>query len=752
MNTHSFARRALVAIVGAVMAGAATTVWLAACFDIYRPPTVASFQPLDREAFVKGELGVLRPTFARRYLVQAYRVLNGVRPLDEATLGPMPASVIPAGQTPPRTSIEEWRNARQRIPGGDTPPQFLPLYYDDSSVGRRIDSLYSTFPNCQSDAFRTATRTLEDRIATFGASSTTVIEWTRAQDAVFANCSGEQLVLPAPPSAADPQRHADFEYQTAASYFYATLYEEAARRFRQIALDQASPWQPYGRYLAARATIRQATVTDSPEARREQLLAAADVELQAVLSDPRASTLHDSARGLLGYVHARLRPSERLTELSSSLEKAMNPTRQDVEDYRWLLEKVAYCCTFHYDSVADFDGLVKSGDLTDWIITTQASGDETLGRALQRWTDTQSPAWLVSVLWKIPPAHSATANVLLAAAAIPRQSPAYATVAFLRVRLMLARGERNAARALLAELPVKAQPGFPEESINLLKAARLQLANSLDELLVNSVRTVLDPAMPTSGNRLLEDDASELLTYRLPLSRLVDASRSKLLPDRIRYRLAAAALSRALVLRRDDVAREAATALSSVAPAARRDLDRYLGATSAEERHRAGLLIMARTLGMHAYVPGRRDFGTIPVHDWMSEDLVGSWWCTTVDGRLTSRLVDEPSGVESMFHQTQTDDFPSFLTGDERADVREEIAALVKLGHPQGYLAEEAIKWAQEAPQDLRAAEALATVVRRGRWSCSVPASSRRAFQTLHRVFPTSVWAQRTRYWYAGHQ
>ncbi len=92
---------------------------------------------------------------------------------------------------------------------------------------------------------------------------------------------------------------------------------------------------------------------------------------------------------------------------------------------------------------------------------------------------------------------------------------------------MLARGERNAARALLAELPVKAQPGFPEESINLLKAARLQLANSLDELLVNSVRTVVDPAMPTSDNQLLEDDASELLTYRLPLSRLVDASRSR---------------------------------------------------------------------------------------------------------------------------------------------------------------------------------------------------------------------------------
>ena len=509
-------------------------------------------------------VGVLRPTFARRYLVQAYRVLNGVRPLDGATLGPTTASVIPAGQSPPRTSIEEWRDTRRRVPGVDaTPPEFLSVYYDDSSVAQISNTRR---PPRISTPLSTRKR-LGDSVRS---------PWTRHR-------RGSRMAgtsVHAPPSA-----------------------------------RQRSP--------------------DQPDASRDQLLAAADVELQTVLTDPRAATLHPSARGLLGFVHARLRPRERLTELSSRLEKVANPTRQDVEDYRWLLEKVAYCCTFDSDSIDDFDGLVRSGDLTDWILTTQASGDETLGRALQQWTDTQSPAWLVSVLWKIPPAQNATATVLIAAATIPRQSPAYATMAFLRVRLMLARGERDAARALLAEFPVKSQAGFPEESINLLKAARLQLANSLDELLVNSVRTVVDSATPTSDNRLLEDDASGLLTYRLPLSRLAEASRSALLPDRIRSRIAAAALSRALVLGHDATAREAAATLRTVAPAVRRDLDRYLDATTAEERHRAGLLIMLRNLGMHAYVPGRRDFGTTPVHEWISEDLVGSWWCTTEDGRLS---------------------------------------------------------------------------------------------------------------------
>ncbi len=339
-----------------------------------------------------------------------------------------------------------------------------------------------------------------------------------------------------------------------------------------------------------------------------------------------------------------------------------------------------------------------------------------------------------------------------AAAAISPQSPAYATVAFLRLRMMLARGEHEPARALLASLPVKAQAGFPEESINLLKAARLQLAANLDELLTNSVRTIIDPSAPAADKRLLEDDAAELLTYRLPLSRLVEASRSKLLPERLRYRVAAATLSRALVLRRDSAAREAAVALGSLAPPFRADVNRYVAAANDEERHRLGLLLILRHVGMHAYVPGRRDFGTEPTHQWMSEDLFGSWWCTTQDGRLTPKLNDDTSGIEAMFLGAEADDYPAFLTADERAAAREEIAALVELGQPQGYLAEEAIKWAQAAPQDLRAAEALASVVRRGRWSCSIPASSRRAFETLHRVFPKTVWAQRTKYWYIGHQ
>ena len=476
---------------------------------------------------------------------------------------------------------------------------------------------------------------------------------------------------------------------------------------------------------------------------RDNFLIAAETELQQVVSDRRAAALHDSARGLLGFIQARVRTSERLGELSRKLEREPTATRQDLEDYRWLLARVR---------AGSADGLdPKSSDLTDWMTTTQANGDEAFAHALERWTETKSTAWLVSVLWKMPPSPDAP-QVMSAAASISRQSPAYTTVAFLRVRLMLARGEREQARALLASLPVRPQPGFPDESINLLRAARMQLATSLDELLANSLRTIVDPSLPAPNNHLLEDDAASLLTYRLPLSQFVEASKSTVLPQRPRLRIATAALSRALVLRRHSAAREAAAVSRSLAPPFRGDVNRYVAAANDEERHRLGLLLMLRHVGMHAYVAARRDFGTAASHQWMSEDLlVAGGALPRTDG---SRQIafDDTSGIEAMFLRAESDDYPAFLTADERAAAREEIAALVELGQPQGYLAEEAIKWAQAAPQDLRAAEALASVVRRGRWSCSIPASSRRAFQTLHRVFPKTVWAQHTKYWYIGHQ
>src|SRR5947207_11861144 len=52
-------------------------------------------------------------------------------------------------------------------------------------------------------------------------------DWVAGQAAVFQNCGGTTLVLPARTASDDPQLLADRDYQTATAYFYATQYDEA---------------------------------------------------------------------------------------------------------------------------------------------------------------------------------------------------------------------------------------------------------------------------------------------------------------------------------------------------------------------------------------------------------------------------------------------------------------------------------------------------------------------------------------------
>ena len=180
----------------------------------------------------------------------------------------------------------------------------------------------------------------ESRVARYGATSREVADWLAGQAAVFQNCSAPDLVLPvAAPPWADRDLVADREYQIAVAYFYATRYDEAARRFRAIAENSQSPWRSVGRYLAARAMIRAATVPDEaadrPSASRNRL-EDAQRDLELALEEPAASAMHPSARGLLDFVAGKLRPVERLHEVSRRLATVTRPTEQDFVDFTWL--------------------------------------------------------------------------------------------------------------------------------------------------------------------------------------------------------------------------------------------------------------------------------------------------------------------------------------------------------------------------------------------------------------------------------
>src|SRR5262249_30655364 len=87
-------------------------------------------------------------------------------------------------------SVDEWLVERGKITGAGKPPGIVHYYTD------RGNDHYYVINNCQADAFKTAARTLSDRVKRFGSGSAVVIAWAQTQDQVFAHAMTTALPEP----------------------------------------------------------------------------------------------------------------------------------------------------------------------------------------------------------------------------------------------------------------------------------------------------------------------------------------------------------------------------------------------------------------------------------------------------------------------------------------------------------------------------------------------------------------------------
>lgn len=742
----------LACAVAIAVAGAAGYVLACGPFlTLLRP--VDTIRPAALAAYNRGDLGVVREHFARRYLVQAFRRFNGRPPIAVVPVAE-PVRQGPYVPEQDRGAQKAWRDLHQRITGVD------PKIETDRRIAK-----YQFITNCLEDTFASATTTGNARVGKYGATSPEVRDWFRAQNAVLANCAGDAPVLPDPaPQNADALTLADRAYQTAAAYFYAMEFDEAAKRFKEIAADPASPWRPYGRYLAGRSLLRQATI---PETLDRQHMLAAQAEFRAVLTDRSAAVVHDSAKGLLGLITFRIEPVQRLKDVSAPIATAEAVTADQLNEYERVMDVLlGDTTTFDYESLRDRDAIAATAELNDWVTVMQGRGAAPDARAVAQWKRTSSPAWLVAALWKVPPADPDAPALLDAGGRVAKTSPAYLTVAFLRVRLLVARGETDQARALLATLPSQPLPGADAETVNLLNAERFKVSRSMTELLNAAARIVAserldfaswkdadpDPAAAAVKRApVFDDDAGIVFSWHLPLARLVEASSSTVLPARLRLRVASAAFTRAWMLGRDTEALALAPVLRTLSPAAAADVQTFESAAPGD-RHIAGLRLLLRTPGLRGDVTGLEDDESYDEKDLrrtFDHLFRRNWWCAF---SMQNKGGGEPdSEVVTLLYDSREDLWPSFITSDERAAVQRERQAMTAIGAAPNYLAAESVKWAKSRPQDLDAAEALAHAVEGTRWGCGdarTTDASRAAFQTLHQLFPRSEWARRTRYWY----
>jgi hypothetical protein len=757
--------------------------------------------PLDK--FAAGQLGVLQPSFARSYLVVAYRYLSGVSfdSAEQQQLMALWAHRLDREGVwlkQKQDAYQVWLEARYKFATGSKP---APVKKDgDSLPGYRFSaSRYSEFENCADDAFLTAAKTLEARSKQFGQHSEEVRSWLDAQDTVFENCGGPESATSNLPGEAPQQLPAvlrsDRAYQIAAAYFYNQNWTEAEQRFQAIAQDPSSPWREIAAVVAVRTKLRKVTLSeDSPDSAKKNLaeLATIDAELRNLEKIPSMHSLLPAIWRMRGFVEFRLDPAARRLELADIIEHAKHPStlREDLDDYTQLLDHA-----IGDNSEQDFEvqsqmpatqtyndtkSLRTRNGMTDWLLTFQAGDEDATARALANWKQSRSLPWLVASLSKASPKTQNVSELLEAAAAIPPNSPAYLTVSFHRARLLSQSGNETAALQIADNVLARAPALGLASSVNLFRALRMKFAHSLDEFLQFAPR---QPSVVTSdadnfalnepdeacdyGNDetkaacvarnspppLFDSDAATLLTQGLPTRILAQAASSPRLPENLRRQVAESAWVRAILLHDESVARQLAPVLSALSPDLAPGLKSYLDADDSSRRFAAVFLILHRP-ELHPYISAGIGRETPPGH---MDSFHDNWWCSFAPaqendgwGNYFSKYSQMNSPLLALYSGKKPFS-PGFLTSAEKNAAESEWNLSAKFANAPDWLATQVLDFAKSHPNDPRIPEALHYVVRAGHLGCTDDASasfSRSAFRLLHKDYSSSDWAKKTPYWY----
>jgi hypothetical protein len=752
--------------------------WAQSCAEPPDPFADYSQHPdVPFEKFVQGELGVVQPTFARSYLVVAYRYASGV-PLtaDEQQSaialwqgrGIDPANIYPQYYSAGPDVHRENHYLQDAKDESDGPKDWLEVRGQiDSASPPEIDQLqkletHNSFVNCSNDAFATAAATLAQRIKQFGKDNPGIQDWVAAQDAVFANCAGDagKAVLPeaASSSLPEPLRY-DRDYQIAAARMYSNQYDEAIQAFQKIAAEQKSPWHDIAPYLVARTMVRRATLdvprTQSPYNRSvpvpsfepQQMQAAADYTRKLLTDSPNrpfAAPLQE----LLDRAEFRLHPAERTAELSRLLSEPPPNGRfyHWLWDYTWLLDR-------RRDSTGDLGQRSpeeyakqlperQKDNLTDWIITFQMEGAIAAEHALQVWQSNRgSVPWLLSTISKTDANSPQVSEVLAAADRVPASSPAHTSLFYHRMRLRNGIGKfaevRQSIDAYLASTP-KLMPIARDYLLNLRLDAAIDLDDAVRFLPREncSVDNRLPP--PNCSTSIAEYSARYL--DALPLDSLVQVLGNRNLADSEKAKFVRNAWLRAVLLRRDDVAQSldgqafqpGAYQMPFGNDVIEHLLKEYESAATPEEKQFAAVFLM-----QHQYAFGY-DMGSTGA------------WCASARA-----FKDGPSGWTEPGSPAVPLGAPSFLTEAQREQAKTEQAALEHADSQANYYTKVVLHYAQSHPEDPRVPEALSRAVKNTRMNCSNPRTgelSEAAFNLLHKRYGDTSWAKNTKYWFGGNQ
>jgi hypothetical protein len=256
---------------------------------------------------------------------------------------------------------------------------------------------------------------------------------------------------------------------------------------------------------------------------------------------------------------------------------------------------------------------------------------------------------------------------------------------------------------------------------------------------------VSDETKALMGKPLYDFDDARVLNQQLPLSILKEAAKDQSVPNHLRQDLAQAAWIRAVLLGDFKTADELVTILNSLIPTLSSALSDFSMTTQAEDKKFSALYTWLKFPGIEPVV----DMGigrNTPLNQ--QDTYRDNWWCGAAFDSSTAPVGEED---EILSFTKSTLSAPLFLTDAQRQAGTQQWTTLRTLGAIPNYLSKQVIQWATKNPSDKRVPEALHLVVNSTRYGCPDKETgrwSKAAFDLLHRTYPNTTWAKKTKYWF----
>ena len=716
-----------------------------AIFDYYLHPGL----PLKK--YSQGSLSVLRPSFARSYLVVAYRYLSD-KPLNkqeqEAAMKVWRERLLFEHDSNIENFAEKWIKARAKV---KTDKVSIDPY------GRGDNYLY--YLRFNRDSFKTAIDSLESMITKYGIKSKEVAQWVDAQDKVFAVAKK----APQPLAESTPEyTRKERDYQIASHKFYSNNFDEAIVAFKQIADDKNSRWNKIAPYLIARCLIRKANLVKNAD--KASLLEKAKETLDNIIADKSKSSLHSMSKNLLQYVEYRRVPSQTLNEIAKKLSKGNSPQtfKNDLGDITNLLDGVSVNTSSEKEK-----GLTPSdirADLTDWVWTFNRNRPESLTHSLKKWRDTNSLPWLVCCL-SLGSSNFGKLNakdltdLLNAAQNVSSQNPGYLSVAYYQTKLLIKKGALDQAAKVTAAV-LGNKDNYNPTTINLFKTLQLNLVKSLDEFVQLIPRKIAGDDYSTnvfdiplwffSGENKkdkrpekisIDPITATLLNKGLSVDYLVKVAENNKLPLAVKKNLIPAVWLRAVLLNKERQAINLSKKVEIVIPELKSDMVRYRSAMNSNERKFLALYTVSKNPGLKPYVTTgyKREEKLNEIDSFRN-----NWWD---EGKLEVCYDgDNAVKIESIRKIASR-----ILTPGEITIAKTENDTLANLGTAPNYLANQIVTYAKTNPKDTRVPEALHRAVKATRYGYTnknTTPLSKACFQLLHKRYPKSSWTKKTPYYF----